>query len=167
MIMIVPKQDLARVVLHGMMQTRQYSGSMIWRNTMALSSTIATCTTPTVSLGALKRFCSFALVFLLCACPLTRQQYYTVTVICVRHFASQGAIDGVIVYDPSHSGGLSTNAALIRCAASGEKNFIAVGTPAMLTFLTETLKVPIVANVSLSNPLTGECLRDQRIGNSS
>ena len=63
----------------------------------------------------------------------------------IAHFAS--SISGFVVYDPSTQ---STNAALIRCAASD--GVIAAGTPAMVQFLQKSLKLPMVANLSASNP---------------
>ena len=63
----------------------------------------------------------------------------------LRHFASN--ISGFVAYDPSSQ---STNAALIRCAA--EDGVIAAGTAAMVAFLRDDLKLPMVANLSSSNP---------------
>lgn len=63
----------------------------------------------------------------------------------LKRFASN--ITGFVVYDPSTQ---STNAALIRCAA--EDGVVAAGTAAMVDYLQNTLKLPMVANVSASNP---------------
>ena len=57
-------------------------------------------------------------------------------------------ISAFVVYDPAT---LSTNAALIRCAA--EEGVIAAGTPSMVTFLRDTLGKPMLANLSTSTPM--------------
>ena len=63
----------------------------------------------------------------------------------LRHFVSN--IHGVVVYDPTT---LSTNAALIRCAAND--GFITAGNTNMITFLTQELDIKVAANLSMSNP---------------
>ena len=57
-------------------------------------------------------------------------------------------ISAYVLYDPTT---LSTNAALIRCAA--EKGVIAAGTPSMVAFLSNTLGKPMLANLTTSTPL--------------
>ena len=57
------------------------------------------------------------------------------------------SVHGVVAYDPDSK---STNAALIRCAAN--EGYIAAGSPSTLSFLTSTLNVKLVANVSSSTP---------------
>ena len=57
-------------------------------------------------------------------------------------------ISAYVLYDPTT---LSTNAALIRCAA--EKGVIAAGTPSMVSFLSDTLGKPMLANLTKSTPL--------------
>ena len=57
-------------------------------------------------------------------------------------------ISAFVVYDPTT---LSTNAALIRCAA--EEGVIAAGTPSMVAFLRDTLGKHMLANLSTSTPM--------------
>ena len=63
----------------------------------------------------------------------------------IRHFAD--IINGIVIYDPKS---LSTNAALIRCAAND--GLITAGSTSMISFLTEELKISVAANLSTSNP---------------
>jgi hypothetical protein len=65
----------------------------------------------------------------------------------VRHFLNN--IKGVVVYDPDPKS-VSTNAALIRCAAND--GIITAGSSSMISFLAKELKIPVAANLSTSNP---------------
>ena len=76
----------------------------------------------------------------------------------LRHFASN--ISGFVAYDPSSQ---STNAALIRCAA--EDGVIAAGTAAMAAFLRDDLKLPMVANLSSSNPFDEFSISKRKLSN--
>jgi hypothetical protein len=57
-------------------------------------------------------------------------------------------VTGFVAYDPATQ---STNSALIRCAA--QEGVIAAGTSAMADFLSNTLNLPMLANLSSSTPL--------------
>ena len=76
----------------------------------------------------------------------------------IRHFANN--INGIVIYDPKS---LSTNAALIRCAAND--GLITAGSTSMISFLTEELKISVAANLSTSNPYHEFVISKKKLSN--